>query len=405
MHRICLTGFALALGLAAARAASAPLTTSVYATAGDVQTHLATAQGRAQVLPVLEQLKVSRLFLEGRRGDEYVPPNTLADVRGFFEVRGIRAAGGIATVPGSRFGVRQEGGLNWVNWEAEQTRRDVAAFFAENAKVFDEIIVDDFFCTGDTSAQAESGRAGRSWSAYRRDLLVSLIDPLIVRPARAVRPDVRLIIKFPQWYDRFHVFGYDPPRMAEKFDAVWVGTEVRNPRTRRMGFVQPTQGYMNYRWLKSVAGEKVCGAWFDHIECTAPQFVDQAYLSVLAGAPELTLFHLGDIVARHPGSALLAERLPDLIQLASALRRFEPRGIFFYKPPGSTAGNNLFLADYLGMLGLPVVPTAAYPDSSRATFLGAHAAADPQIETHARRHLRKGATLIMTPALLRRAGP
>ena len=49
---------------------------------------------------------------------------------------------------------------------------------------------------------------------------------------------VRLIIKFPQWYDRFHLFGYDPPRMAEAFDKVWVGTEVRNPLTRRGGLNQ-----------------------------------------------------------------------------------------------------------------------------------------------------------------------
>jgi hypothetical protein len=51
-----------------------------------------------------------------------------------------------------------------------------------------------------------------------------------------------------------------------------------------MGFVQPTQGYMNYRWLTDVIGDKVEAAWFDHIECTAQNFVDQAWQSVLAGA-------------------------------------------------------------------------------------------------------------------------
>lgn len=385
-------------------AAGSPLSISVYATAGDVQTHLAAAEDRAQILPLLHRLNVSRVFLEGRRGDEYVPISTLAKVRDFFESRGIRVTGGIATVPGSRFGVRQEGGLDWLNWEAAKTRQDIADFFADNAKIFDEIIVDDFFCTGDTSAQAARGRAGRSWSAYRRDLLVSSIGPLMARPARRARQNVRLIVKFPQWYDRFHVFGYDPPRMAEHFDAVWVGTEVRNPRTRRMGFVQQTQGYMNFLWLKSIAGKKVLGAWFDHIECTDLQFVDQAYMSVLAGAPELTLFHLGDIVAEHPGDTLLAERLTELTSLAGALHGADPRGIFFYKPPGSDPGDNLFLMDYLGMLGLPIVPTSEYPGSSRTVFLAAHAAADPNVEVEVQRHLRKGGTLIMTPGFLRRAG-
>ncbi len=380
------------------------LALSVYATAGDILRHLAPAESRDALARRLREMHVSRVFLEGRRGDEYVPPATLREVREFLESRGLHCAGGIATVPGSRFGVKQKGPLGWLNWQNEKTRQDVAGFFLENAPIFDELIVDDFYCTADTSPESDQARGSREWPDYRRDLLVSLIPPMILQPARQAHPGVRLIIKFPQWYDRFHLFGYDPPRMIPAFDQVWVGTEVRNPKTQRMGFVQPTEGYMNFRWLASLAGPKIRGAWFDHIECTPENFIDQAFQSVLAGARELTLFRLGDIAEGHPGDALLARRWPELIDLAEKLEPRPRRGLVFYKPPGSPADDNLYLADYLGMLGLPILPDAAFPADGPAVFLGAQAASDPEILTKSRLLLRRGGLVIVTPAFVRRAG-
>lgn len=391
------------LAAAAVRGGKAPLELSVYATAGDVLRYLAPPAQRLQVPEVLRALSIGRVFLEGRRGDEYVPPDTLRAVRDFLTRHGFACAGGIATVPGEHFGTRQNGGLGWLNWESERTRRDVAGFFTEDAPLFDTLIVDDFFCTGDTSAESAAARGSRSWGDYRRDLLVSLIEPVIVRPARAAHPGMRLILKYPQWYDRFHLFGYDPARMSPAFDAIWVGTEVRDPQTRRMGYVPPTEGYMNFRWLTSVAGGKVLGAWFDHIECSAQNFLDQACQSVLAGARELTLFHLGDLMERHPGDALLAERWPDLRALAEKVRGQPRDGLVFYKPPSSEAGENLYLADYLGMIGLPVLPEATYPAGARVVFLARQAAADRDVLTQARRHLERGATLVLTPDFVRSA--
>ena len=308
-------------------------------------------------------------------------------------------------MPGASFGKRQTGGLDWLNWEYPKTRADLARFFSENAPVFDELIVDDFYCTGDISPESERARGERSWGGYRRDLLVSLVEPTMVKPTREANRRTQLSIKFPQWYDRFQLFGYDPPRLSAHFTQVWVGTEVRDPQTRRMGFVQPTEGYMNFRWLTSVAGRKVRGAWFDHIECSAQNFVDQGCQSVLAGAQELTLFHLGDLMAPHPGDALLAKRLPELRELAALVQGKSRRGIAFYKPPGSDSSENTYLADYLGMIGLPVLPVAQYPKAERVAFLPVQAAADTMLLDQMQRHLKHGATLIVTPALVRALGP
>ncbi|MBL9128221.1 MAG: hypothetical protein JNL97_11260, partial [Verrucomicrobiales bacterium] len=377
----------------------------VYATAGDILHHLATPADRERTMSKLLRLDVSRVFLEGRRGDEYVAPGVLAEVRDFFRARNVETTGGIATVPGNAFGTRQVGPLGWLNWESPRTKSDVAGFFRENAPVFDTLIVDDFYCTGDESDASRSARGPRSWGEYRRDLLVGLIPELILGPSRAARSDVRLMLKFPQWYDRFHLFGYDPERMAAPFDAIWVGTEVRNPLTRRMGFVQPTEGYVNFRWLRSVVGPKVVGAWFDHIECTAQNFVDQAFMSVLAGADELTLFRLGDVVEEHPGDGALAARLPELRTLAALLRGKSPLGVPYYKPPGSDPGDNLYLMDYLAMAGWPILPVAKFPTDADAIFLGAQAAADPEVTTRLAAALERGATVTVTPAFLRAAGP
>jgi hypothetical protein len=401
---IGLAAFVLAGDSDCPAAPAVPLQLSVYCTAGDVDRYLGTAEARQQVLHVLQPLKVARVFLEGRRGDQYVSPAQLREIRDWFTAQGIRCSGGIATVPGGNFGQRQQGGLEWLNWESQKTQAGVAAFFAENAPVFPELVVDDFFCTGDTSPEAEQAKGKRSWGEYRRDLLVSLINPLMVNPTRAAHRQTRLILKFPQWYDRFHLYGYDPRRMPEHFDQVWVGTEVRDPETRRMGFVQPTEGYMNFQWLASQAGSKVHRAWFDHIECSAQNFLDQAYLSVLAGARELTLFSLNDLMGGHPGDALLAVKWPELCVLAERVQRTTRRGMAYYKPAGSDGSENLYLADYLGMIGLPVLPVARYPREAAVAFLPVQAAADPRLFESMRQHLKRGSTLVLTPALVRTLG-
>lgn len=404
----------LALGFAAlfiptgVGSAADPLRISVYATAGDVITHLSRPEDRSRVITRLAPLQVQRLFLEGRRGDEWVRPEALQEIRASLHTRGIECAGGIATVPGAHFGTRQNGDLGWLNWETAETRSAVADFFRGNAPVFEELIVDDFYCTADTSAVSEAARGTRSWSEYRRDLLADSLQPLILEPTRAARPETRLILKFPQWYDRFHLFGYDPARMAPSFDRIWVGTEVRNPATRRMGYVQPTEGFINFRWIRAVAGPKVTGAWFDHIECTPENFVDQAFLSVLAGARELTLFRLGDLMSDPPGAGdtLLAKELPALRMLAEQVQAAEahPRGVPYLKPPNADPADNLYLMDTLAMLGIPILPVAVYPVGAKAMILGAPAAANPGVLDRVEKDARAGATVMVTPAFLRIAG-
>jgi len=374
---------------------------SIYVDAADVNRYLTTPEDREKVAVILQGLKISKIFLEGRREDDYVPPTVLREIRDDFLKRGFSVSGGVMFAAGKTWAVRTSvpGGLPWLNYEAEKTQRDLAQYFTENAAIFDEIIIDDMFATNDTSPESNRARGNRPWGEYRRDLLVSLIEPFMLKPARAVRPSVRLIIKYPQWYETFREMGYDPPRMSALFDETWAGTETRDPRS-----VQPTEGYINYGWLASVAGKKMNGGWFDWGGCTPQNFVDQAYQTVLAGAPEFALWHLGELMQDNPCTTRLQTALPELFELAGKVHGRPLRGISYYMPAGSNGQGNFYLADDLPMIGLPIVPESSYPTASRIAILPAHAAADPEILSHMKQHLSQGATLVLTPAFLNRLG-
>lgn len=405
-------GFAAAVRLAltvaavgcAAPAAEPPLSISVFATAPDIREHLATPALRERTAAALRPFRITRIFLQGRLEDDSIPASQMREIRDDLTARGFQTAGGLDFLPGKQFGVRHNGKLNWMNFESAKTREDLAAFVREHAPLFEEIILDDSFCTEDSSPASVKARGHRTWGQYRQDLLVRVLREDLRATAQRARPGAGLIVKFPQWYDRFHLFGYDPPRMSALASRVWVGTETRDRTTRRLGFVEPTQGYVVFRWLESVAGDKVEGAWFDHLDCPAQCFVDQAYQSVLGGAREITIWHLGPLLEGHPGHARFQRALPELTELAGKLRGRKPGGMAFYKPAGSAGGENTYLADYLAMAGLPVAPVAHYPDEFQTAFLGVQAAADHRLVEKMRHHLARGATLIVTPALLRELG-
>jgi hypothetical protein len=401
-------GCLLLVSLPAAVTAQA-LRISVYAPAGAVNKYLSTPGDRAKAAGVMARFQVSKIWLEGRRGDQYVTPELLSAARDDFRTRGLLVSGGFTTVPSKTFGVPSNpdttvGRIWWLNFQAAKTQADIAKFYTENAAIFDEIMVDDFYATEDTTPESEKARGNLSWSEYRRKLLVSLIGSAMLKPARAVRPSTRVIIKFPQWYEAFQIRGYDPPGMAAAASQIWVGTETRNPRTASFGFMAPTAGYINFRWLAANAKEKIGGAWFDHLDCTAQNFVDQAYESVLAGARELTLFNLGDLMEGHPGQPLFIAALPELSDLAEKVRGRAVDGVYYYKPPASDGMENAYLMDYLAVIGLPLLPQASYPDGARVLVLGRHAGADAQLLPRIKQHLSRGATLVLTPALVRMMG-
>jgi hypothetical protein len=383
-----------------ARAQMGYLRFGSYATSRHVE-QLATDEAvRDRAWDTIRSMGITKLYVEVYRGGHVVLPEHLIFVRDWLREKNIDVVGGIATVPGGDFGVRQKGPLGWFNWQNKKTQRDIEKVIRTAAGIFDTFIVDDFLCTGDVSDESDAARGNRSWGEYRRALLTELSKSIFVEPAKEVNPAITMIVKYPQWYDRFHLFGYDTETFPRIFDEVWVGTETRGRNTQRFGFVQPYEGFVNYRWLADIAGDKIGGAWFDHGDCLEYDFLDQAYMSVLAGAPELVFFNFNNIMQDHPDHEKVITEFDQLAELAAFVREHPVIGIPAYKPPNSDPGGDMYIMDFLGMLGIPLVPVHKFPESAPVIFLPAQAASDPYLLNHIKKARARGAYLIITTSLL-----
>ena len=372
----------------------------VYITAHSVRDYLSSSEGRREALSLLHCNGISKVYIEVYRSGLTIAPDQLKSVRDFFLQNGFEVVGGIATVPGVDFGVRQEVKLGWVNWQNKKTQIDLKNGIRQSAPLFDEFIIDDFVCTADTSQESLLAKGEQSWSDYRRDVLVTLAQKIFIEPAKQANPNIKLTIKFPQWYDRFHLFGYDPMRESALFDRIWVGTETRGQYTQRYGFVQPYEAFVNFRWLADIGGAKTGGAWFDHGDCDALDFIDQAYQSILAGASELVLFHYGDFVNGHPGHHLLRTEFEHLADIARLVRDHPVQGVPAYKPANSDAGGDLYIMDYIGRIGVPLIPVSTFPTDAETIFLPTQAAHDAEVVAKTLKSIKKGAAVIMTSGFM-----
>ncbi|MFA5819188.1 MAG: hypothetical protein WC854_07905 [Bacteroidales bacterium] len=376
---------------------------SVYVTAQTVEQMFTTETGRREVVSLLRCNGITKVYMEVYRSGLVISLKVISRSVSFLKENGFEVVGGIATVPGDDFGVPQEGPLTWFNWQNPKTQNDLRKVMEDSAPFFGTFIVDDFLCTADTSLESKSAKGDRSWSEYRRSLLTELSQSVFIKPAKEKNPAIKIIIKYPQWYDRFHLFGYDVVSEPKLFDGVWVGTETRGQFTQRFGFVQPYEGFINFRWISTLAGNKIGGAWFDHGDCTDNDFIEQAYQSVLAGAKELVIFNFDSFVTGHPGHHLLRQDFEKLTDLAETIAKNPVQGVVGYKPPNSDAGGDLYLLDYIGMLGVSLVPDSKYPENAKVIFLPTQAATDHDILAKIMKSLDNGAKIIMTTGFIANA--
>lgn len=380
-----------------------------YITAQQVDSLMATLEGREKALRVFQDIGITKIYLETIRSG-YVPSDkTLIDARDFFRENGIEVSCGVTSTAGKEFGTPSNRSNLWLNYQSEKTQNELSDHFRKIATQFDEIMIDDFFATNDRSEESVTAKGDRSWPEYRLDLMSDVAKRCAIQPAREANPDVQLILKYPQWYDRFHCFGYNVSSEPTMFDRIWVGTETRNPDTKRYGFVMPTQGYINYAWLRSIAGKKTGGAWFDFGDCTAQAYLMQAYQSVMAGAEEIVLFEAGSVIKRNPCIEPFMQRRVALYALGRLLHERKALGMAAYKPPHSDGsdlegGANLYVFDYLATLGLAPLPTVSVPENAPAVFLPRQAVTDPNILKKIRKWLARGTTVVTTPDFLSALG-
>lgn len=370
-------------------------------TAQDVRDRLSTDEGIDSAMDWCRKTGVTHAFIETFRDGYTAERKALEHARDRFVESGFDVSGCITP---TRFG-KTSTGWNVVScYTDEGTQQRIGEIHEYTASIFDEIMIDDFLFTDCECAECQEARGTQSWDEYRCDLMVRVSRNRILAPARAVNPNVKVILKFPQWYSQFHERGYDVVRQTEAYDRIWVGTETRDYEDPRWGGKVQYEAYFIMRWLGEIGGTKCGGGWFDPYGTHEDTYVEQARQTVLADAREMLLFCYGSLL-RDTGPANVARlrtEIPGLFELAAMVRNQPLRGIAAPKPPNSKPRGEAYVYDFVGMLGLPLVPTATIRDDAKAAFLPIHAMKDPQLWHKMRALLESGAPVLVTDGLAER---
>ena len=152
---------------------------------------------------ISSQVKIDKIYLETHRDLLIVPSETLEEAKKFFLDKGIEVGGGIT------YTVNESNNFETFSYSNPEHRKKVQEIAVHTAKHFDDYILDDFFFTSSKSDYEIKAKGTKSWTQYRMDLLAEAGKSLIIDPSRKVNPKVKIIIKYPNWYDHFQGLGLD----------------------------------------------------------------------------------------------------------------------------------------------------------------------------------------------------
>jgi len=371
---------------------------STLLSAQDVRDQLATEEGLEAAIAWCRETAVTHVFIEEFRDGYTAPRAVLERARDRFRAAGIEASGCVTTTGMAKRSTGWELIPCFTNQAVQEQLQQV---FEYAAGLFDEIMIDDFLFTDCECDECRTAQGERTWEEYRADLLVRLSRERILGPARAVNPQVKVIIKYPQWYDAFHERGYEVVRETELYDRIWVGTETRDPDSAQWGRKVQYEAYFIMRWLGEIGAEKCGGGWFDPYGTSPTTYVEQARQTVLAGAREALLFCYGSLIQGNGPENVTALRreIPGLFELARLVRGKRPVGLPLCKPPNSPPDGEPYVFDFIGMLGLPLVPTARLERDAQAAVFTMHALADPQAPESIAQTVAAGKPVLVTSRL------
>ncbi|MEK0313504.1 permease [Cohnella sp. 56] len=343
-------------------------------------------------------LRLSKVYIENHRGDVSLSRERLLELKSFFEARGIETAGGITPTLGASYRPGYERLFGGICYTDEASRMKFKEAVANAAAVFDEVIFDDFFFTNCGCDDCLARKGGRSWEEFRLELMTEVSEQLIMKTAREVNPNSRMIIKYPNWNESYQASGYNTETQPQLFDGVYTGTETRDPAISQQ-HIPRYASYSLLRWMDRLAPGRNGGGWFDSLDCTyVDYYLEQAYLTVFGKAKELTLFCyslLRDSYYIPP----LGFQLDKLDRLAPQLGA--PVGAAVYEPHHAKGEDHLY--DYLGMLGIPFEPTPHFPEPADTPLLiTADAARDEDIIAKMKTFLEQGGQIVMTSGFIAR---
>ncbi|MBR4096516.1 MAG: hypothetical protein IKK42_04335 [Oscillospiraceae bacterium] len=351
-------------------------------------------------------MRIDKVYLEPFRDGCFASEEQLRLCKDIFAKHGIKSQGGITTSMPDPEGAHPKQRLFNVMCYNDEVMMDTLQQVCEmNARVFDGFIIDDFFFTNCTCEKCRSGRdeynaehgiTDGSWQAYRTHLMYEASKKYVIGPAKAVNPDCKITIKYPNWMESYQETGYDPASQKEIFDYIYTGTETRDP----MNTDQHLPRYLSYslmKYMDKMAPDRNGGGWFDPFDCRMlDYYLEQAYLTAFAKPKEVMMFcfqALADSV-NVPALGFMLDKLDTLLDGLG-----EPIGVPCYIPNASQGEDNV--QDFLGMNGFTVLPTPNFEADAPAMLLTASSAYDKDIVDKLEKYVANGGKAIVTSGFIK----
>ena len=155
------------------------------------------------------------------------------------------------------------------------------------------------------------------------------------------------------------------------------------------------------RWLGGIGGAKCGGGWYDPYGTTEKTYVEQARQTVLGGARESMLFCYGSLLQQTgPGNVeVLRKNIPELLNVAAEVAKRKIVGVAAYKPANSHPEKEQRVFDFVGMMGLPLVPCHEFPADAKSAFFSVHALKDAELVKKLETFIAAGKRALITDGL------
>ncbi len=345
-------------------------------------------------------MRLDKVYLEPYR-DFFVEEDKFLLCKEVLENHGIEVAGGITTTfPAEEDEQHKQRMFNTFCYnDAKMVGRlkEVSAFLGKH---FDEFIIDDFYFTNCTCDACRAGRdaynkahciTDGSWQAYRLDLMYRVSQEAMIGPAKAVNPNCRITIKYPNWAESYQETGYNPEGQRKIFDNLYTGTETRDPVTTD----QHLPRYLSYSlmtYFENMWPGHNGGGWFDPFDMHITEhYLEQAYLTAFSKAKELMMFCFQALAntMNVPALGFQLDKLDEVLDHCG-----NPIGIPCYLPDHCQGEDNV--QDFLGMVGMPIVCTPYFPAESPCMLLTRSSAFDPDVVDKVEKYVAAGGKALVT---------
>jgi hypothetical protein len=372
---------------------------AAYATVRDVVLMKDISHLQSHWEAMSKYVKYDKIYLETSRDMIIADQESLNAGKRFFLSKGLKVSGGITWT------VDERNGVTFCYSDPQQMQKaiEIIQFTARN---FDEILFDDWGFTNCKTDEAIAAKGSQSWSQYRLALM-DKVGRELVAAAKAENPRVKVIIKYPQWYDHYQETGFNLETQPKYFDGIYTGTETRDPVNNPMQ-IQQYHGYSISRYLTNL-NHNDRGGWVDAGDSDIPnRYAEQLWITLFAKLPEITLWPIS--TQYEPSMRADGTMVPDsrLGRIAGSVfeqvdqfigRLGNPVGVKSYKPFHSYGED--YLPSYLGMVGIPMDIVPEFPTDAQTVLLTEQASFDPAIVSKIKRQLTDGKTVVITSGLLK----